>query len=304
MNQPWIRWYPGDWRRDPGLACVSLAARGLWIELLMAMHDCEPVGTLAINGRAPTPHQVAALVRSTVADVEAGLAELEDAGVFSRDAEGRICSRRMARDAEDAERISGRLARAGAIGAAKRWGGHAEANGQAIGQAIATARARANSDSDSVSDSESVSGEGIQGERVEAPEPVPPKRPRKEPTGPEADCRRWWDAEWSRTRLGTVWKWNPRQAAAVAKMVSTEDGNAAEVQRRMTLHLESTDAWTAQRAKPSLLLDNWNDYAVEVVPTKARTGPGAFDHLAAAGERERAQRAGGQEPKALFGGMS
>jgi len=37
MKQPWIKWFPADWSADPALKQCSLAARGLWIEILNAM---------------------------------------------------------------------------------------------------------------------------------------------------------------------------------------------------------------------------------------------------------------------------
>ena len=42
MSQPWIKFYPRDWRGDQALRVVSLAARGLWIEMLSIMHEGQP----------------------------------------------------------------------------------------------------------------------------------------------------------------------------------------------------------------------------------------------------------------------
>lgn len=102
-RQPWMKWYPADWRADPCLRMCSLAARGLWMELLGFMHEAEPYGHLVIGGRAPTVPQIAALVGVDAKTVTAALAELDGAGVCSRDAEGRIVSRRMVRDKAKAE---------------------------------------------------------------------------------------------------------------------------------------------------------------------------------------------------------
>lgn len=103
-RQPWMKWYPADWRADPCLRMCSLAARGLWMELLGFMHEAEPYGHLVIGGRAPTVPQIAALVGVDVKTVAAALAELEAAGVCSRDADDRLMSRRMVRDKAKAER--------------------------------------------------------------------------------------------------------------------------------------------------------------------------------------------------------
>lgn len=92
----------------------SLAARGLWVELLGYAHEAEPYGHLLVAGKAPTIAQLAALVGSTPREVERLLAELEAADVFSRAPDGVIFSRRMIRDQQRAE--EGRQA----VG--RRWG--------------------------------------------------------------------------------------------------------------------------------------------------------------------------------------
>ena len=53
MTKPWLKFYPADWRADPRLRMCSLAARGLWIELMSYMHEGEPYGHLTIDGVPP-----------------------------------------------------------------------------------------------------------------------------------------------------------------------------------------------------------------------------------------------------------
>ncbi len=110
MKQPWLKFFPTDWRADPALRMCSLAARGLWIEMLCLMHEARPHGSLLVSGRPVTAAQLANLVGGSIAEVEGFLAELEDAGVFSRDADGALYSRRMRRDEERAavNRVNGR----------------------------------------------------------------------------------------------------------------------------------------------------------------------------------------------------
>jgi hypothetical protein len=98
MKRPAFQFYPADWRRDAALQSCSVAARGLWIELMCVMHDCEPYGVLSVNGKAMTNSQVARLVGEQEKTIARLLAELEDAGVCSRDSEGRLFSRRMVKD--------------------------------------------------------------------------------------------------------------------------------------------------------------------------------------------------------------
>ena len=57
VKRPAFQFYPGDWRKDVQLRSCSVAARGLWIDLLCVAHECEPYGHLMINGRPMTPAQ-------------------------------------------------------------------------------------------------------------------------------------------------------------------------------------------------------------------------------------------------------
>lgn len=100
---PWMKFYPQDWRSDERLRLCSLAARGLWMELLAIMHRSERYGQLLIGGQVPTDAQLAIQVGASPPEVTALVAELEAAGVFSRTAGGAIYSRRMTRDHRKAE---------------------------------------------------------------------------------------------------------------------------------------------------------------------------------------------------------
>ncbi|MFE1574297.1 hypothetical protein ACFIQG_21240 [Comamonas odontotermitis] len=100
VKRPSFQFYPADWRKDPALAACSLAARGLWMELLCIAHESERYGFLSINGKPMTPAQLARIVGETPALVTKLLHEIEEAGVLSRSEDGVIFSRRMVRDEE------------------------------------------------------------------------------------------------------------------------------------------------------------------------------------------------------------
>jgi hypothetical protein len=112
MKRPAFQFYPADWRKDSALQSCSLPARGLWWELICIMHECEPYGSLSINGKPIQLPQIARLVGETPETVQALLDELEEAGVFSRDPDRTIFSRRMRRD----EYIRDVRAQAGKLG--------------------------------------------------------------------------------------------------------------------------------------------------------------------------------------------
>ena len=95
---PSFQFYPSDWLRDPGLRSCSLAARGLWIDMISFMHEADPYGHLRLNGRPVDAITLARMVGSDVRTVRRLLSELEAAGVFSRAEAGTIFSRRMVRD--------------------------------------------------------------------------------------------------------------------------------------------------------------------------------------------------------------
>lgn len=101
--KPWMKFYPQDWRADEKLRLCSLAARGLWVEMLALMHRSERYGQLLIGGRVPTDAQLAVQVGAPSPEVTELLGELEAAGVFSRAASGAIYSRRMTRDHKKAQ---------------------------------------------------------------------------------------------------------------------------------------------------------------------------------------------------------
>lgn len=102
MSAPWMKFYPSDWRADPALQMCSIAARGLWMEMLCIMHEADPRGSLLINGNVVTERQLASLAGVTPPEAKRLMAELEAAGVFSRD-DDIVVSRRMRRDTEKAE---------------------------------------------------------------------------------------------------------------------------------------------------------------------------------------------------------
>lgn len=69
-------------RESVPLRSCSIAARGLWIEMVSIMKDCEPYGYLLVNGAPMNVHQLARLVGENSDQVNELLTELWRAGVF------------------------------------------------------------------------------------------------------------------------------------------------------------------------------------------------------------------------------
>ncbi|WP_186263318.1 hypothetical protein [Burkholderia gladioli] len=98
MKRPSFQFYPGDWMNDAALRMVSVGARGLWIDMMCIMHQGSEYGYLKVNGKVILASNLARMTGSTLEETEGFLGELEAAGVFSRDDEDCIFSRRMIRD--------------------------------------------------------------------------------------------------------------------------------------------------------------------------------------------------------------
>lgn len=98
----WLKFYPSDWRADPMLRMCSIAARGLWIEMLCLMH--ESGGYLRVNGVALNVEQLANLAQIPHRKCTVLVAELQKNGVFSVDENGVFFSRRILKDLANAKR--------------------------------------------------------------------------------------------------------------------------------------------------------------------------------------------------------
>jgi hypothetical protein len=108
MIRPAFQFYPGDWLHDTSLRACSLAARGLWIDIISHMHQGKPYGHLTLprvegetaktTPRPILPAVLARMVGSSEHEVTKLLAELNSAGVFSWSGRGTIFSRRMVKD--------------------------------------------------------------------------------------------------------------------------------------------------------------------------------------------------------------
>lgn len=70
------------WSGVPLRSC-SIAARGLWFDLMCVMHECEPYGHLVVNGTPMNVLQLTRIVGGNASVVGDLLTELLRAGVFS-----------------------------------------------------------------------------------------------------------------------------------------------------------------------------------------------------------------------------
>lgn len=90
--QPWMKFYPSDWRSDPRLRMCSLGARGLWMEMLMLMHESVPYGHLIAGKHSPTDLQLSRLASVPESDIRPLISELIGAGALQQNADGILFS--------------------------------------------------------------------------------------------------------------------------------------------------------------------------------------------------------------------
>ncbi len=98
MKRPSFQFYPNDWMSDAALRMCSLAARGLWADMMSIMHDCSPYGYLVVNGKGILPAVLARRVGASLDEVQHLLDELGEHAVYGVSEQGWIFSRRMVRD--------------------------------------------------------------------------------------------------------------------------------------------------------------------------------------------------------------
>jgi hypothetical protein len=103
---PWFRFHTVDWRGDVKLRRCSLAARGLWIDMLAIMHEARPYGHLVTDDEPMTVDDIAVIVGSKKSDVKKALDELIERDVVSQTSSGVMFSKRMVKDRQTQERSS------------------------------------------------------------------------------------------------------------------------------------------------------------------------------------------------------
>lgn len=98
-KMPYIPFFTADWLADEKLRLCSLAARGLWMDLLCLMHKCDRRGFLQqVNGQPYSHEQIARIAGCSSDEVAHMLQELISSGVASVSDTGVIFSRRMMRE--------------------------------------------------------------------------------------------------------------------------------------------------------------------------------------------------------------
>lgn len=97
MKQPYFPFYTGDWLKDPRLSLCAPATRGVWIDLICAMHEFDRSGELR-----GTSEELSRLSRCSTVELIAALTDLQNkraADVIQRNGSWVIANRRMKKEA-------------------------------------------------------------------------------------------------------------------------------------------------------------------------------------------------------------
>ena len=99
-----IQFDPSAWLGERALRAASLAARGLWIDILTLAAESPIRGELRFTDGKPIPTEdLARIVGEKPSVVEGLIEELERRCIFDRAEDGAIVSRRMVREAAEWE---------------------------------------------------------------------------------------------------------------------------------------------------------------------------------------------------------
>ena len=97
-KRPAFMFYTGDWKKSPELSLCGPATRGIWLDLMCAIHDLERRESEILG----TPERLSRLCRCTKKQMNAAIKELDETGtaIVKIDASGlvSITCRRMVKD--------------------------------------------------------------------------------------------------------------------------------------------------------------------------------------------------------------
>lgn len=95
---PSFQFYPGDWQKDPNLKRCSHGAKGVWMDMLCLMFECDERGYLITEGNPWTIEEIASACGGALDQTTLLIDELLKKGVAKKDDRGSIYSARMVRD--------------------------------------------------------------------------------------------------------------------------------------------------------------------------------------------------------------
>jgi hypothetical protein len=107
---PAFQFYPGDWYRD-GICGCSMEAQGLWLRLMMIMHDSDDYGHLSHKGKAIPESNLARRCGTELGEFKSIMKELDECSIIIRNENGVIYSKRMVSDDKKRSQTNTRVTR-------------------------------------------------------------------------------------------------------------------------------------------------------------------------------------------------
>lgn len=96
---PSMQFYPGDWRKDPGVQALTYEERGVWFEMLLIMFESSERGFLVLNGQKMPDEALARMLGLLNQQVNQIVSKLIAYGVAKvEDGTGIIFCSRMVKD--------------------------------------------------------------------------------------------------------------------------------------------------------------------------------------------------------------
>lgn len=227
-----IQWYPNDWLADPSVRSCSVAARGLWIDILSLMHLSPRRGyLLAATGSPISPEQLARLTGCSADEVTRLLAELQSSGVYSCTEDGVLYSRRMVRDESKRQKCSE---------AGKKGGGNPTFKGHPKGVPKG--------------DNKGASKPPETRDQILPPSEVTPDRPLKVvPDSPHHRSVAYWCDSWSRVH-GSKYPFAKKDGVHVRDILRHLEGSEEKFRQVTDLYLADADPFVADKGHPLGLL--------------------------------------------------
>jgi hypothetical protein len=124
------QWFWSDWAGDQAVRRLTLAERGLWIDLLALAAVGSPTGYVCDHkGNRLSYEEIARFTNASPTEVESLIAGIVEKGAASRDRTGRLFNRRMVRQAELSVKRKN-AGRSGGKATALRWQAYSDLAGQ------------------------------------------------------------------------------------------------------------------------------------------------------------------------------
>lgn len=267
---PFIKFFPRDWMGDEAVRICSVAARGLWIDMLCLMHSAPRRGYLQTATGSPLPlEQIARMAGCSTDEATRLLSELKTAGVYDCTEHGMIYSRRMVREA-DISVVRSTNGQKGAAVTNTVCRGKTAANGSATEPAK-----KRPSEAQNLRSSESVPSERAVYRPPVDEQPVE-KKPKKDPDGPHHQAIRSFMASWHE-RYGEKYPFDSGKDGALVKWILGHcDGDTEKFAAAVRRYLACAEPIVVNARHPlSLMKSGLARYIVDakVVPPKPDAKP-------------------------------